>query len=163
MNNKLDVITTASFEQTPNWADRWEDLLTTDNSIDEILSLDPDAAIIHIFTSGTTGEPKGIILENYKYISSAFSYSNMCEYDDKTKIYHCLPMFYNAGMMNIFFSGISSGSNVVIGPRVNPINLSIATKKDVPEWRLSLRSLAQKAKKLSGIKKSKDHERRTTR
>ena len=26
----------------------------------------------------------------------------MCEYDDKTKIYHCLPMFYNAGMMNIF-------------------------------------------------------------
>ena len=76
-----------------------------------------------LFTSGTTGEPKGIILENYKYISSAFSYSKMCEYDDKTKIYHCLPMFYNAGMMNIFFSAISSGSNVVIGPRVNPINL----------------------------------------
>ena len=32
-------------------------------------------------------------------------------------------MFYNAGMINIFFSGISAGSNVVIGPRVNPINL----------------------------------------
>ena len=76
-----------------------------------------------LFTSGTTGEPKGIILENYKYISSAFSYSKMCEYDFKTKIYHCLPMFYNAGMINIFFSGISAGSNVVIGPRVNPINL----------------------------------------
>ena len=62
LHNKLDVITTASFEQTPNWADRWEDLLTTDTSINEGLSLDPDAPIIHIFTSGTTGEPKGVSL-----------------------------------------------------------------------------------------------------
>ena len=62
LHNKLDVITTASFEQTPNWADRWEDLLTTDTSINEALSLDPDAPIIHIFTSGTTGEPKGVSL-----------------------------------------------------------------------------------------------------
>ena len=62
LHNKPDVITTASFEQTPNWADRWEDLLTTDTSINEGLSLDPDAPIIHIFTSGTTGEPKGVSL-----------------------------------------------------------------------------------------------------
>ena len=76
-----------------------------------------------LFTSGTSGDPKGILLENYKYLSSAFSYSKMCEYDNKTNIYHCLPMFYNAGMINIFFSGIVSGSNIVIGPRINPINM----------------------------------------
>ena len=33
LHSKLDVITTASFEQTPNWADRWEDLLVTDLSL----------------------------------------------------------------------------------------------------------------------------------
>ena len=62
LHNKIDVITTASFEQTPNWADKWEDLLATDSSTNDVLSLDPDAAIIHIFTSGTTGEPKGVSL-----------------------------------------------------------------------------------------------------
>ena len=60
--SKLDVITTASFEKTPNWADRWEDLLNTNAPIEEEAGLDPDAAIIHIFTSGTTGEPKGVSL-----------------------------------------------------------------------------------------------------
>ncbi len=62
LHGKLDVITTASFEQTPNWADRWEDLLVTDSSTNDVLSLDPEAAIIHIFTSGTTGDPKGVSL-----------------------------------------------------------------------------------------------------
>ena len=62
-HSKLEVITTASFDQTPNWASRWEDLLATDIPLEEEeASLDPDAPIIHIFTSGTTGEPKGVCL-----------------------------------------------------------------------------------------------------
>ena len=80
-------------------------------------------SFLTLFTSGTTGEPKGIVLENYKYISAAFSYSKMCEYDTNSKIYHCLPMFYNAGMINIFFAGISAGANIVIAPRINSLNL----------------------------------------
>ena len=59
---KLDIITTASFDQTPNWADRWENLLATDSPVKEEASLDPEAPIIHIFTSGTTGAPKGVSL-----------------------------------------------------------------------------------------------------
>ncbi len=61
-DSKLEVITTASFDQTPNWASRWEDLLATDPSPGEGSCLDPEAPIIHIFTSGTTGEPKGVCL-----------------------------------------------------------------------------------------------------
>ncbi len=61
-NGKVEVITTASFDQTPNWASRWEDLLATDKSLKEEVSLDPEAPIIHIFTSGTTGKPKGVSL-----------------------------------------------------------------------------------------------------
>ena len=61
-NGKVEVITTASFDQTPNWASRWEDLLASNKSLKEETSLDPEAPFIHIFTSGTTGEPKGVSL-----------------------------------------------------------------------------------------------------
>lgn len=76
-----------------------------------------------LFTSGTTGDPKGIVLENEKYIASAFSYSKICEYDNNSKVYHCLPMFYNAGLSNIFFAGLISGANIIIGPKINTLNL----------------------------------------
>ena len=62
IHSKIEIITTARFNQTPNWAERWDDLLTNDTPIEEEASLDPDAPIIHIFTSGTTGEPKGVSL-----------------------------------------------------------------------------------------------------
>ena len=58
----LNVISTAPANKAPNWASRWEDLLMTDESFKEETNLDPDAPIIHIFTSGTTGEPKGVTL-----------------------------------------------------------------------------------------------------
>jgi acyl-CoA synthetase (AMP-forming)/AMP-acid ligase II len=81
------------------------------------------APFLILFTSGTTGDPKGILLENDKYISSAMSYSKLCDYDSNSRIYHCLPMFYNAGMANLFFSSLSSGSNLIIGPKISPLNL----------------------------------------
>ena len=90
--------------------------------INEKLSFSKKPFLI-LFTSGSTGEPNGILLENNKYISAAFSYAKICEYDSNTKIYHCLPMFYNAGMINIFFAGLAAGSNIVIGPRINSLNL----------------------------------------
>ncbi len=62
IKGKLDVITTASFDKTPNWAHRWEDLLADNTPLGDEANLDPETPIIHIFTSGTTGEPKGVCL-----------------------------------------------------------------------------------------------------
>lgn len=76
-----------------------------------------------IFTSGSTGEPKGIQIKFKQYLGSALEFGKLAEYDNQTNIYHCLPMHYNAGILNTFFSGLMHGSKVIIGPQINMINL----------------------------------------
>ncbi len=76
-----------------------------------------------IFTSGSTGEPKGIQIKLNQYLGSALSFGKLAEYDNTTIIYHCLPMHYNAGLLNTFFSGLLCGSKIVIGPQINMVNL----------------------------------------
>ena len=57
-----------------------------------------------IFTSGTTGKPKGISITNNSYVKSAKSFSKLIDYDENSKILHMLPMYYNAGLLNTFIS-----------------------------------------------------------
>ena len=76
-----------------------------------------------LFTSGSTGEPKGIQIKLKQYLGSALHFGNLAEYNNSTNIYHCLPMHYNAGLLNTFFSGLLNNSKIIIGPQVNMINL----------------------------------------
>ena len=76
-----------------------------------------------IFTSGSTGEPKGIQIKFKQYLGSALEFGKIAEYNNQTNIYHCLPMHYNAGILNTFFSGLMYGSKIIIGPQINMINL----------------------------------------
>ena len=76
-----------------------------------------------LFTSGTTGEPKGIQLKLSSYLRLAKSFGELMEYKDETKIYHTLPMHYNAGLLNTFLAGLMHGSTIILGPKINSINI----------------------------------------
>ena len=74
---------------------------------------------IIVLTSGTTGEPKGILFNNQNYLLSSKSFSELVEYNYDTIVYHCLPTHYNAGILNTFLSCIFSGSSIVIGEKLS--------------------------------------------
>ncbi len=76
-----------------------------------------------LFTSGTTGEPKGIQLKLSSYLKLAKSFGDYMEYSKQTKIYHCLPMHYNAGLLNTFLSGLICGSTITLGRKINSLNI----------------------------------------
>ncbi len=76
-----------------------------------------------IFTSGTTGKPKGISITNNAYVDSAKSFSKLIDYDENSKILHILPMYYNAGLLNTFFSAFFSGSIIILSEKISGFNI----------------------------------------
>jgi long-chain acyl-CoA synthetase len=78
-----------------------------------------------VFTSGTsTGESKGILHNSESVLGCAEAYSKSAGYDIETRIYHCLPMYYMAGISNTFFACIFSGSSIIIGDQISATNLN---------------------------------------
>jgi len=66
------------------------------------------------FSSGTSGDPKGIIHSSCSVLGSAHSYSKLAKYSKETRILHCLPEFYMAGIVNTFISCFFSLSQIFI-------------------------------------------------
>ena len=76
-----------------------------------------------IFTSGTTGKPKGIQISNSSYIGSSISYAKLAGYENETNLLHFLPMYYNAGILNTFFSCFFSGSKITLINKISALNI----------------------------------------
>ena len=81
-------------------------IIKTNTKLKEMNISESDFLII--FTSGTTGLSKGILFDSKKFLLSAKSFAELTEYNENTIVYHCLPMFYMAGILNTFFSCIFS-------------------------------------------------------
>ena len=74
-----------------------------------------DGIFLMLFSSGTTGKPKGILHKSKSLIASAKSFSNLSELNRDSVVLHHFPMYYMAGIFNMFLCPMVSGSKIVIG------------------------------------------------
>lgn len=72
------------------------------------------------FTSGTTGNPKGVCHSMESLIENATSFNKMLDLKNDVRMYHVLPMAYMAGFLNTIISPLIAGGCILIGPRFNP-------------------------------------------
>jgi len=82
-----------------------------------------DTDCLIVASSGTLGEPQGILFTSNSIIESSQSFSKLANYNNKTKILHCLPMFYMGGILDTFFSCMFSGSTIILGERFSISNV----------------------------------------
>lgn len=92
-------------------------------AFDSLLIDYKDTDCLIIGSSGTTGAPKGILFTSNSILKSAQSFSKLANYDDKTRILHCLPMFYMGGILDTFFACLFSGSTIVLDKRFSIANV----------------------------------------
>ena len=79
-----------------------------------------DVAVI-IYTSGTAGEPKGVMLTNRNLDSNAAAAIEHARFQQQLSFLGILPMFHTLGLMGCLLAPLSLGCRVVYQARFSPM------------------------------------------
>ncbi|UPM53398.1 long-chain-fatty-acid--CoA ligase [Gottfriedia acidiceleris] len=98
----------------------WRHLLNKNSNDNEYpLIIEDDLAVI-LYTSGTTGKPKGAMLSHRNLVSNAQSIVELVDFNKNDRILAVLPMFHVFCLSICINAPIMCGANIVIVPRFSP-------------------------------------------
>ena len=86
-----------------------------------------------IYSGGTTGKPKGIIISNMNFNAMALQTKNVCsEIKPGNTVLSALPIFHVFGLAVCCHTCLSAGMTCIIVPRINTKNINKELKKYKP-------------------------------
>lgn len=89
---------------------------------------DDDVAVI-LYTSGTTGKPKGAMLTHKNLYSNAIDVSNYLKMSESDRVITVLPMFHVFCLTVSLNAPLMNGATLIIFPRFSPTEVFSLTKK----------------------------------
>jgi long-chain acyl-CoA synthetase len=98
----------------------WSNLMAGDYPAAQKAEMETDALAVILFSGGTTGVPKGIMLSNRNFISEGMQVSAWGDLSDKERILAILPIFHGFGLgvcVNACFMG---GGTSILVPQFTP-------------------------------------------
>ncbi len=80
-------------------------------------ALDYSQDYLTVFTSGSTGEAKGVVHSFGNLFRAASAFAAEFEFSGANTFFHDFPMSFMAGILNTFVMPLVSGSRIVVGDR----------------------------------------------
>ncbi len=102
----------------PDWAIPYESLVNTSGRAERVLCGDDDMAAI-LYTGGTTGHPKGVMLCHAGIWSSSLPVTHAIEITESDICLHAAPMFHVADM-SLLVAATMMGAKQVFIPQFEP-------------------------------------------
>ena len=91
--------------------------------------LDPAAILTILYTSGTTGRPRGVMLTNGNHFASAAASRATLGVLPADRWLVVLPL-YHVGGLSIVFRGVLDGVAIVLQPRFDPVRAAAALRQE---------------------------------
>jgi long-chain acyl-CoA synthetase len=102
----------------PDGVQRLDDLAAAAEPIPTYVEREPHDEAVILYTSGTTGAPKGAVLTQLNMtINAMMSASNVLDLTPDDVILGCLPLFHSFGQTCAMNAGFYAGSTLVLLPR----------------------------------------------
>jgi long-chain acyl-CoA synthetase len=97
---------------------RLDDRATSATPVDSYVNTEPEDPAVILYTSGTTGSPKGAVLTHLNItLNSIISANSVIELTRDDVILGCLPLFHAFGQTCAMNAGFYAGATLVLLPR----------------------------------------------
>ena len=111
----------------------WHEFLNYGVSEDTYVKRDPNSPAAIIYSGGTTGKPKGIIISNANFNAMALQTSSVCEYiSPGNSVLSALPIFHVFGLALCTHTCLVAGMKCIIVPQLNTKKINKELKKYKP-------------------------------
>lgn len=111
------------YTESKNQEWTWEYLMKSGTNLIASPFIDQEDLAVILYTSGTTGKPKGAMLTHRNLASNADSISNLLELDENDRVIAVLPIFHVFCMTVCLNAPIACGATVLIQPRFSPTDV----------------------------------------
>ncbi|MEI6116383.1 MAG: AMP-binding protein [Burkholderiales bacterium] len=113
---RLRIVTEGS---APGW-DAYDEALARATPLAQGRSAARGDPVVMIYSSGTTGKPKGILLGEYALIENARMTLSVMRYQQSDVLLTMLPLFSSFGFSYDFLQVALAGATLVLSPRFDP-------------------------------------------
>ncbi|MFJ7732381.1 class I adenylate-forming enzyme family protein [Lysinibacillus sp. NPDC097231] len=110
-----------SFQHIVGFEDM-KDVIKSYDGPRQTIKLEPNDTAVVMYTSGTTGKPKGVMLTHQNIVSTAAIWSSSMTMTNEDRMFICTPLFHCAGLHVFAMPMFFKGGTVVIEEAFSPTN-----------------------------------------